>query len=83
MLPPSAAAKIIGVLEKRKHSLRAPDWPTGVGAAEFLRIRNARLVRRDRIDLDRMTRILGKLDRIIEALVHVRPSRSSPRKRDP
>ena len=64
------AAKIIGVLDKRKLTVRAAQKLTGVGAAEFPRIRNARL---ERFTIDRMITILGKLDQEVEVSVKVRP----------
>jgi predicted XRE-type DNA-binding protein len=66
------AAKIIGVLDERKLSVRAAEKLTRVAAAEFSRIRNARL---DRFTLDRLISILGKLDRTMEVSVQVRPRR--------
>jgi predicted XRE-type DNA-binding protein len=64
------AARIVRVLDDRKLSVRAAEKATGVGAAEFSRIRNARL---ERFTLDRMITILGKLDRDVEVSVNVRP----------
>jgi predicted XRE-type DNA-binding protein len=64
------AAKIIGVLDKRKLTVRAAQKLTGVGAAEFSRIRNAKI---ERFTIDRMITILGKLDQEVEVSVKVRP----------
>jgi len=66
------AAKIIGVFDKRKLSVRAAEKLTRVAAAEFSRIRNAKL---DRFTLDRLITILGKLDRTMEVSVQVRSRR--------
>jgi predicted XRE-type DNA-binding protein len=66
------AAKIIHVLDERRLSVRAAEKHTGVGAAEFSRIRNANL---ERFTLDRMITILGKLDQDVEVTVKVRPRR--------
>lgn len=66
------AAKIIGVLDKRKLSVRAAESLTGVAASEFSRIRNVKL---DRFTIDRMITILGKLDQHVEVSVNVRPRR--------
>jgi predicted XRE-type DNA-binding protein len=68
------AAKIIRVLDERKLSVRAAEKLTGVGAAEFSRIRNAKL---QRFTLDRMITILGKLDQDVEVIVKVRPRPAS------
>jgi predicted XRE-type DNA-binding protein len=64
------AAKIIGVLNDRKLSLRAAEGLTGVGAAEFSRIRTAKL---GRFTIDRMIKILGKLGQEVDVEVTVRP----------
>jgi predicted XRE-type DNA-binding protein len=64
------AAKIIGVLDDRKLSVRAAEKLTGVGAAEFSRIRNVKLAR---FTIDRMITILGKLGQDVEVSVNVRP----------
>lgn len=60
------AAKIIRTLDERGLSTREAEKLTGVGHAEFSRIRNARL---ERFTLDRMITILGKLDEDVEVNV--------------
>ncbi len=70
------AAKIIGVLDDRKLSVRTAEKLTGVAAAEFSRIRNVKL---DRFTVDRMMTILAKLDQRVEVRVTVRPRRSATR----
>lgn len=57
------AARIIGVLDERKLTVRAAEKLTGVPHADISRIRNAKL---GRFTLDRMITILGKLDRDVE-----------------
>lgn len=52
------AAKIIGVLDERKFSVRDAEAATGVAASEFSRIRRVKL---DRFTIDRLLLILGKL----------------------
>jgi predicted XRE-type DNA-binding protein len=69
------AAKIIGVLDRRKLSVRAAEGLTGVAASEFSRIRNVKL---ERFTLDRMITILGKLDPDVELTVDIRPRRKRP-----
>ncbi|MGV1015470.1 MAG: helix-turn-helix domain-containing protein, partial [Methyloceanibacter sp.] len=64
------AAKIIGVLDGRKLSLRAAESLTGVDAAEFSRIRSAKL---ERFTIDRMITILGKLGQEVNVEISVRP----------
>src|SRR5882724_5944214 len=70
------AAKIIGVLDDRKLSVRAAEKLTGVAAAEFSRIRNVKL---DRFTVDRMMTILAKLNQQVEVRVTVRPRRGAAR----
>ena len=53
------AARIIVAMDARILSARAAEAATGVAASEFSRIRNARL---ERFTIDRLMRILGKLD---------------------
>jgi predicted XRE-type DNA-binding protein len=66
------AAKIIGVLDQRKLSVRAAESLTGVAASEFSRIRNVKL---DRFTIDRMITILGKLGQDVALTVSVKPRR--------
>jgi predicted XRE-type DNA-binding protein len=66
------AAKIIGVLDRRKLSVRAAEKVTGVSHADLSRIRNTRL---RRFTLDRMITILGKLDSNLEVSINVKPRR--------
>lgn len=71
------AAKIIGVLDDRKLGVRAAEKLTGVDAAEFSRIRSARL---ERFTIDRMITILGKLGQEVKVAVSVRPIKRSKAK---
>jgi predicted XRE-type DNA-binding protein len=64
------AAKIIGVLDGRKLSVRAAEKLTGIAASEFSRIRSVKL---SRFTLDRMITILGKLDQDMEVTIDVKP----------
>lgn len=66
------AAKIIGVLDDRKLSVRAAEKLTGIAASEFSRIRSVKL---GRFTLDRMITILGKLDQDMEVTIDVKPRR--------
>jgi predicted XRE-type DNA-binding protein len=67
------AAEIIRALDARGLSTREAERLTGVGHAEFSRIRNAKIAR---FSLDRMIAILGKLDKDVEVTVSFRPRRS-------
>jgi predicted XRE-type DNA-binding protein len=67
------AARIIGVLDDRKLTVRAAHELTGVAAADFSRIRNANL---DRFTIDRLMTILASLGQQVEVTVNVRPRRA-------
>jgi predicted XRE-type DNA-binding protein len=64
------AAKIIGVLDDQAVSVRKAQAATGVAAADFSRIRNARL---DRFTVDRLMTILSRLDQRVKVRVSVQP----------
>lgn len=61
-----AAASIIGLLDDQKITVRAAAEITGVTAADISRIRNADL---SRFTLDRLVRILTKLDATVTLIV--------------
>jgi predicted XRE-type DNA-binding protein len=67
------AAEIIRALDARGLSTREAERMTGVGHAEFSRIRNAKIAR---FSLDRMIAILGKLDEDVEVTISFQPRRS-------
>lgn len=67
------AAKIIGVLDDRKLTVRAAHELTGVAAADFSRIRKANL---GRFTIDRLMTILGSLGQEVEVTVNVHPRRT-------
>jgi len=64
------AAKIIGVLDDRKLTVRAAQEVTGIAAADFSRIRQARL---DRFTIDRLMTILAGLGQEVEVTINVHP----------
>ncbi len=64
------AARIIGVLDERGLTVRAAQEATGVAAADFSRIRQARL---GRFTIDRLMGILAGLGQQVEVTVSVRP----------
>ena len=68
------AARIIKTLDEHKLTVRAAETVTGVAAAEFSRIRNARLTR---FTLDRMIKILGALDEDVEVTLDFRPRKAA------
>ncbi|HEX4368364.1 MAG TPA: helix-turn-helix transcriptional regulator [Rhodopila sp.] len=69
-------AEIIGVLDDRKLTVRAAEALTGIAAADFFRIREAKL---DRFTIDRLMTILAGLGQEVEVTVRVQPRRESGR----
>jgi predicted XRE-type DNA-binding protein len=67
------AANIIGVLDGRNLTVRAAHEVTGVAAADFSRIRRAKL---DRFTIDRLMTILASLGQEVEVTVSVHPRRT-------
>jgi len=70
------AARIIGVLDDRKLTVRAAHELTGTSAADFSRIRQAKL---DRFTIDRLMSILAGLGQQVEVMVKVHPRRRGKR----
>ena len=68
------AAKIIGVLDDRKLTVRAAQEMTGIAAADFSRIRKANL---GRFTIDRLMAILANLGQEVEVTINVHPRRAS------
>jgi predicted XRE-type DNA-binding protein len=64
------AARIIGVLDERKMTVRAAQEVTGVAAADFSRLRKADL---GRFTIDRLMTILAKLGQEVEVTVNIHP----------
>jgi predicted XRE-type DNA-binding protein len=64
------AARIIGVLDERKLTVRAAQDMTGVAAADFSRIRKARM---GRFTIDRLMAILAGLGQEVDVTVNVHP----------
>jgi predicted XRE-type DNA-binding protein len=65
-LKATLAAQIIRVLDARGLTVRAAAELTGTAAADFSRIRRAKL---DRFTIDRLMMVLGKLDQRMEVKV--------------
>lgn len=63
------AARIIGILDDRRLSVRGAEKLTGFAAADFSRLRNADY---KRFTLDRLIRMLGALDRCAEVRLDIR-----------
>ena len=67
------AARIIGVLDDRKLTVREAHEITGVAAADFSRIRKAKL---ERFTIDRLMTILASLGQDVEVTVTIHPRKS-------
>jgi predicted XRE-type DNA-binding protein len=68
------AAQVIKVLDARKLTVRRAEELTGIAAADFSRIRRAKL---DRFTIDRLMSILGRFDQRVEVKVSVKPRRAA------
>ena len=68
------AARIIGVLDDRRLTVREAHAATGIAAADFSRVRRAKL---ERFTIDRLMGILARLDQRVEVNVSVH-SRGRP-----
>ena len=68
------AADIIKTLDERSLTVRRAEELTGIAAADFSRIRRAKL---DRFTVDRLMAIVRRLGREIEVSVLFRPRASS------
>jgi len=71
------AAKIIGILEDQAISVRRAHELTGFAAADFSRIRQAKL---SRFTIDRLMSMLDRLNQDVEVTVSVQPRRAAPAK---
>lgn len=64
------AGKIIEVLDEQKISVRRAHELTGFAAADFSRVRQAKL---QRFTVDRLMQVLAKLNQDVEVSVNIRP----------
>lgn len=64
------AAQIIAVMDARELSTRRAEAITGIAAADFSRIRKAKL---DRFTIDRLMAVLGRFDQKVDVQVSVAP----------
>lgn len=69
------ASKIITVLDEQGISVRRAHELTGFAAADFSRIRQAKLAR---FTIDRLLAMLEKLNQDVEVTVSVQPRRTAP-----
>jgi predicted XRE-type DNA-binding protein len=70
------AAKIIGILDTEEMTVRRAHEITGFAAADFSRVRQAKL---GRFTIDRLMMMLGKLGQEVEVKVTIRPHRRKAR----
>lgn len=70
------AAKIIAALDGQGISVRRAHELTGFAAADFSRVRQAKLAR---FTIDRLITMLDRLDQDVEVTVTVQPRRTPPR----
>jgi predicted XRE-type DNA-binding protein len=70
------AAKIIAVLDDQGISVRRAHELTGFAAADFSRVRQAKLAR---FTIDRLITMLDRLNQDVEVTVTVQPRRAPPR----
>ncbi|RYE85794.1 MAG: XRE family transcriptional regulator [Hyphomicrobiales bacterium] len=68
------AAQIIHLLDERGLTVRQAEAATGTAAADFSRIRRAKL---DRFSIERLMTVLGKFDQRVEIDVTFPPSRAA------
>jgi predicted XRE-type DNA-binding protein len=64
------AAQIIAVVDERELTTRGAEAITGIAAADFSRIRKAKL---DRFTIDRLMAVLGRFDQKVDVQVSVGP----------
>ena len=69
------AGKIIAVLDEQGISVRRAHELTGFAAADFSRVRRAKLAR---FTIDRLLAMLEKLNQDVEVTVSVQPRRAAP-----
>ena len=69
------AAEIIRILGEEGLSVRAAERRTGVAYTDFSRIRNVDL---DRFTIDRLMKVLNKLDRRVDVRLSVTPRKLEP-----
>jgi predicted XRE-type DNA-binding protein len=71
------AAEIIKTLDAERLTVREAEARTGIAAADFSRIRQVKL---DRFTIDRLMRILDRLNRDVRVRISVAPRNRSARR---
>jgi len=69
------AAQIIKILDHRAFTVRSAAEATGIAAADFSRIRKAKL---DRFTIDRLMTVLGRLDQKVDVKIKISPNHVAP-----
>lgn len=69
------AGKIVDVLDEQNITVRRAQELTGFSAADFSRVRQAKL---QRFTIDRLIGMLGKLNQDVEVSVSIRPRAAVP-----
>ena len=68
------SAQIIQILNAKELSVRSAETLTGIDHADFSRIRSSKL---ERFTIDRLIRVLEKLDADIEVNISVKPQNAA------
>jgi predicted XRE-type DNA-binding protein len=74
------AAEVIKALDKERLTVRDAEARTGIAAADFSRIRQSKL---DRFTVDRLMRVLDRLNRDVRVKISVGPRAATTRKVPP
>ena len=69
------ATQIIKILDARQLTVRSAAEETGIAAADYSRIRRAKL---ERFTIDRLMSVLGKLDQKIDVKIKISPKDTAP-----
>lgn len=69
------ATQIIKILDARQLTVRSAAEETGIAAADYSRIRRAKL---ERFTIDRLMSVLGKLDQKIDVKIKISPKGTAP-----
>jgi predicted XRE-type DNA-binding protein len=74
------AAEIVKALDTERLTVREAEARTGIAAADFSRIRQVKL---DRFTIDRLVRILDRLNHDVRVKISVAPRARPPRRTPP
>lgn len=74
------AAEVIKTLDEERLTVRDAEARTGIAAADFSRIRHSKL---DRFTVDRLMRVLDRLNRDVRVKISVGPRAAATRRPSP